>query len=273
MLAHQARPLELENASMNWLENLPPAPQLIKMSALTFVGALICWIIANHESHEIRPPLRAPPEMSVDPIQTPTASPPFIAKRGGENYEIEPVAEYEITGLVVQLHDSMSWQDSTHLQAKDFINTRDLCVVWGDNLKNDIYRRVRFSHGDWTCYYQAFDAETFRLFKGNQLSNNHVLPATDSIAANMEKIEIGDQITLKGMLVNYQRAQHPPPRKTSTTRDDTGNGACEIIWVTDFQMRHRAAKSWRAFRSVSLLALTASLLTLISGFALGLVRR
>lgn len=255
------------------IDRLPPAPELIKKSALAFLTALLFWIISNFESHVIRPPLQAPPEMSRDPLQTPTNAPPFVSRRGGEKYLIEPVADYEITGLVVELHDSDSWKDRVHALAKDFINTRDLCVVWGENLKNDVYRKVKFSHGEWTCYAQSSSSEVWRAFHMNQLSNNHVLPATEKISTELGKIEIGDQITLKGMLVNYERTAHPPGRHTSITREDTGDGACEIIWVTDFQLRHRAAKGWRNLRTLSMIVMIGSMMTLMGGIALGGARR
>ena len=41
-------------------------------------------------------------------------------------------------------------------------------------------------------------------------------------------------------------------RGTSTTRDDTGNGACETIYVTGFEIIGRANAGWRAAAPVSL---------------------
>ena len=248
----------------------PSPTQMIKQGLLTLLVALALWAICGYESHVLRPPLGASPQLSQDPLQTPTTTKPFVARRGGERYYIEPVYNYEISGLLVELHDSDSWNDMTHTEGKDFINTRDLCVVWGENLKNDLYRRVKFSHGDWTCYFQAFDGETFRLFRQNQISNNHVLPADDAIARAMKSVEIGDQIYAKGMLVNYERSGHPPSRNTSITRDDTGNGACEIIWVSEFKVLKRAQVKWRHARDAARVVAALALLYVLAGFALGM---
>jgi hypothetical protein len=43
-----------------------------------------------------------------------------------------------------------------------------------------------------------------------------------------------------------------PVRGTSTTRDDTGNGACETIYVDEFEIVVRASSGWRLAMQVSL---------------------
>jgi hypothetical protein len=50
------------------------------------------------------------------------------------------------------------------------------------------------------------------------------------------EIHVGDQIRMTGLLVDYavtKNGQEIFTRRTSLTRNDTGNGACEILYVTD----------------------------------------
>ena len=41
---------------------------------------------------------------------------------------------------------------------------------------------------------------------------------------------------IKGMLANYENQANNFERGTSITRTDTGNGACETVYVTDFSI-------------------------------------
>jgi hypothetical protein len=55
------------------------------------------------------------------------------------------------------------------------------------------------------------------------------------MARQIGSIRVGDQIRMTGLLVDYKvtkAGQDIFTRRTSLTRDDTGNGACEILYVT-----------------------------------------
>ena len=62
--------------------------------------------------------------------------------------------------------------------------------------------------------------------------------------ARIDDIAVGDQIHLEGYLASYSNASgfH---RGTSTTRKDTGNGACETVYVTAFDTADPAPRGWR----------------------------
>ncbi len=56
------------------------------------------------------------------------------------------------------------------------------------------------------------------------------------MARQIRAIRIGDQIRMRGLLVDYTVSSDGSEvftRRTSLTRTDTGNGACEILYVTD----------------------------------------
>jgi hypothetical protein len=49
---------------------------------------------------------------------------------------------------------------------------------------------------------------------------------------------VGDQIYLKGALVNYESDKYGT-RQTSTTRRDLGNQACEVVLVDELEILER----------------------------------
>ena len=67
-----------------------------------------------------------------DPIQLKTAKRPFSFSYRGETYDIEPVADYELWGLVVTKNNINSWADIMHTDAS--VDIKDICVIWGENV-------------------------------------------------------------------------------------------------------------------------------------------
>jgi hypothetical protein len=63
---------------------------------------------------------------------------------------------------------------------------------------------------------------------------------------------------VRGYLASYG-SPNVQPRGTSTTRTDTGDGACETIYVERFEIVQAATSYWRISMYVSLFALLAGL--------------
>jgi hypothetical protein len=72
------------------------------------------------------------------------------------------------------------------------------------------------------------------------------------VAATIMRARKGDQVHLKGWLVSYGQKGTPYRRMTSTTRNDRGNGACETIFINEFEILREANPGWRALYKLSL---------------------
>lgn len=175
-----------------------------------------------------------------NPVQYKTDKKPFFVKEGGINYFINPKYEYSLEGVVVSFHNTHAWWDVYHKSSwKDYINIKDLCVIWGANVSSEIYKKIHFSSGSWTCYVQWDDYETGRIFSMSSLSNNHILSSSKSIKKLLKDVSIGDHIKFNGYLSEYSHDQGFF-RGTSVTRFDTGNGACETVFLSDFEIIKKA---------------------------------
>jgi hypothetical protein len=199
----------------------------------------------------------------ADPIQSAEGvAPPFEVVRKGVLYLVTPVFVYEIRGLVVSEHDSRAFTDLSHERWKDNLNVKDVCVIWGRNVATGIYRKMTFRSRDFTCYYSYPDAATGGLFTENCLSNNHLLAGDDRMARKVRTVRRGDQIRVRGWLASYERPGTPFRRGTSTTRDDRGNGACETVYVTEFEILRPGNPGWRRLFGLSVAGAAASVLAL-----------
>ena len=102
----------------------------------------------------------------------------------------------------------------------------------------------------WKTGYE--DAGTYQLRFG--------ISDDEFIRRQVRKISVGDQIRLRGYLASYT-SEGGSTRGTSTTRTDTGDGACETIYVQHFNIVEAATSYWR-------LSMWASLALLVTGLVI-----
>jgi hypothetical protein len=133
---------------------------------------------------------------------------------------------------------------------QDFLNERDLCVMWGDNITSGVYKEMKFSSDSWTCWFSWTDSSVNGRFKPEAVSNNHLLIDNAVVRKVLMQSEIGDHIRIKGQLAEYANPANGFRRGTSTIRTDTGNGACETVYVTDFEIVKKANSGMRRFYNV-----------------------
>lgn len=187
------------------------------------------------------------------PLQEPTSQKAFTLTVNHQHYVIRPRYEYQLNGVVVSYNNSDGFGDIWHHKRwQDFINLRDLCVVWGDNVRTGVYKKVTFNSDSWTCWVSWSDRQTGAMFKGNALSNNHLLTDNLAIKRALMQAEVGDQIRLRGVLAEYANQDTRFKRGTSVSRDDTGNGACETIYLSQFSIVKKANPGLRALYTAAL---------------------
>lgn len=193
-----------------------------------------------------------------EPSQKATEAQAFSVRKGGENYRIKPLFDYDIKGMIVSQNEANSFGDIYHGKWKDHINLKDICIIWGDNLSSGVYQKVSFKNTTWTCWYQTSDGAAWRQFREDQISNNHLLADNPTLARSILKTQVGDLIRIKGYLAEYENLGNDFKRGTSITRTDTGNGACETIYVEDFQILQRANNGWHWLYRLSIWLVLAS---------------
>jgi hypothetical protein len=229
-----------------------------------FFASLIALGVGFYAGDALPPPERILPELAREPLQEAVTTPPFETTVNHVAYHISPRYRYELYGLVVSKHEADGFWDYVHQQWGDHLNAADLCVVWGQNAFSGVYRDIRFDSGQWTCYWYAPTQEIWHKFVETQASNNHMLADQRGVLRNLKEVRVGDQIYFRGYLAEYSHAGgfH---RGTSTTRTDTGNGACETVYTEDFRILQRGPRHWLWLRWGATLAL---LTCVVAWFAL-----
>jgi hypothetical protein len=192
-----------------------------------------------------------------EPVQYVTDKKPFMIIKGNTDYKIFPKYNYKLEGLVVSTYSSSNWWEIYNSDSwGDYLNVKDICVIWGENIYNELYKKMFFSSSRWACYAYSQDKNITEKFNPNKMSNNHLLADNPGILKKIFKTNIGDVIHLEGMLVDYCYNNCKYSRETSVKRNDNGSGACETVFVTDYKILKSSNVIWgRIFAYAKLITL------------------
>jgi hypothetical protein len=212
------------------------------IKALFLVSLLLfstAWLRYDHFDGDmpIAEPLRAAPR------QAPVDEPEFTARANGVEYLVRPRYDYELWGLVVS-YKRFSEDYGLHRRWNDFINLADVCVVWGANATEVDLNAFDFSNGEFTCWFSTRNPAEWERFDPDKLSNNHLITVEPTVRETIDDLAVGDQVRIRGWLAEYGEPGGPF-RQTSTTRTDTGNGACETIYVAEMEILRSMDTVWR----------------------------
>lgn len=222
---------------------------LFKLFKWAFFVSLVALIGTYFYKDQLPPGNYYDIEKLPIPAQHLTDRAPFTIDAGNLSYEIEPKYDYELYGVVVSYNDSEG--SRWHEKMQDFINVRDLCVIWGDNVELGMQQLISFSSGSWTCYWKTSDSYAAHNFSESGYSNNHLLVEDPMVKRALMSAETGDHIRLKGSLVHYKNLKTNTARGTSIVRNDSGNGACETIFVDEFEIINKLDSATRRWHRIS----------------------
>ena len=192
---------------------------------LAFLGYKYIWM------HPRSVATAAPVDIHLEPVQKVLQTPLTVQiKRGGKKFTIDMHHSYEISGEVLSSeHYDLSWTN-------DFFDV-DTGLIWGpkiEQLKEDF---TFHQSGRWLFWrWDKKFPKDYTDYVGLHVSNNHLIPAEGhkQLGRAIRWIGEGDHVRIKGYLVDIKGTRFL--QKSSTTRSDHGNGACEIIWVTELQI-------------------------------------
>lgn len=203
---------------------------------------LICYIIfaiillvlvVNYFMHRgVRRGVKDIPE----PVQTEAEGMTTVDINGYHLYILFKY-EYDIKALVV------SEKSYSGLGIDDRLAPKDVALAWGKVAEyND---RIDFNwrqSGRWYMWSASSYDEIAPVGGESGIntssSNNHLIPANNVIKREIKKIKRGDYVEIKGYLVDINGSNSGDGSfywDSSKSREDTGDGSCEVIYVTDIE--------------------------------------
>ena len=170
-------------------------------------------------------PLTYPPGVLVESepqqIALSDAEPPI---EHGE-YHLKPLARFSLDARI--LHRKTYGYDRG---AK--LVPIDLAVGWGAMSDQAVLDRLKITQSMRFYWYEYQSPPIPKEQIISHSTNLHVIPATPAIASFCKSVRQGELVHLDGELVEATGPEIGTWR-SSLTRTDTGNGACELMLVED----------------------------------------
>ena len=155
---------------------------------------------------------------------------PSSWKKG--DYTLTALASYQLTARIL---GKKAYHNSNNGDLAPF----DLALGWAEMSDSSVLENLKITQsGRWFyVYWRDPPIAPTKIMQSS--ANTHILPANDIIAQKIQNLKADQVIFLKGHLVEVSKADGFIWR-SSLTRDDTGNGSCEIFWVEDVEVRPSA---------------------------------
>ena len=154
-----------------------------------------------------------PRQRSLDPV--PTLSLP--------GYRISALAGFSLEARVLARRDYSLGRESD-------LSPTDLALGWGPMSDSTVLEALDIRQANRWYTWRAESLPLPRRTIERSSANMHLIPAHPQVADALEAVRPGMLVRLEGYLVEAQAADGWRWR-SSLTRDDVGDGACELVWV------------------------------------------
>jgi hypothetical protein len=166
----------------------------------------------------------APPAVTVGeaPLQSPV--PASVGDFKLADADLQPLAGFSVDARVLSRQDYSWGREST-------LSPTDLALGWGRMRDDDVLARLDISQASrWYRYRWRGEPPLPPEEIARSSANMHMIPSDGAAAAALHDVRVGSRVRINGWLVE---ATSPDGYRwrSSMTRDDTGAGACEVIYV------------------------------------------
>ena len=185
-----------------------------------FALAIVGWLITP-SSHPPRP--RDPGILAPDePLQHDLSG---TAPIPDGDFLLTPLADFSLTARVLSRSDY-------RLDHAAALSPTDLAFGWGRMSDSrvlaqlDITQSGRWYHYHWSTQEPPIPRD--EIIRSS--ANMHMIPADDAVRAALRDVRAGDIVHLEGQLIEAH-GKDGSVWRSSLRRDDTGDGACEVVYV------------------------------------------
>ncbi|MFH1810860.1 MAG: hypothetical protein ABIJ09_19115 [Pseudomonadota bacterium] len=187
------------------------------------------WVYMRPSSSGAGPAI----DVTAEPRQEKLTVPERVTvRRDGRDFVIEKHHRYQVQGQV------LSAATYNIAFATDFYDV-DLGLIWGPRI-DEFLGKYKFSQNGRYLFWRSPTmppADEVQAIT-RSIGNNHLIPGdrNPNLDRALKWVSKGDRVRIDGYLVTIQDSDGRSLATSSTSRDDSGNGACEIVWVDEIQI-------------------------------------
>ncbi|ULG67732.1 hypothetical protein [Marinobacterium sediminicola] len=199
---------------------------MLRSFHLYLFAALLIGLWLTNPFEERQPPVSTPvvnlPFDRHQPVQLNLSSAPEV--RFNE-YDLTLLAEFSIDARVLGREDYSLGREAE-------LSPWDFALGWGEMAQPEVAKQFEIRQSGRWYYWRADTLPIPRRQIETSSANMHLIPASQQVRDRLEQIKEHDQLRLRGFLVEA-RGDDGWRWRSSLSRNDTGNGACELILVTE----------------------------------------
>lgn len=138
-------------------------------------------------------------------------------------YALQPLQEFAVAARVLA-------SERYHTGRESDLSPLDLVLGWGPMSDGAVLKNIRISQSGRFYHWRVDELPIARRDIERSSANMHMIPADDAVERRLKAIRPGQTVRIEGWLVEARGADGWRWR-SSLTRDDTGGGACELVFV------------------------------------------
>ena len=146
-------------------------------------------------------------------------------------YHISELAPYGETIRVLSLREYHSGREAN-------LSPLDIAAGWGPMARPEVYSKFQVSQSGRWYHWNTAAFPIPRREVETHSANIHIVPADAGIAAKLARLRREDLIWISGSLIQVN-ADDGWIWKSSLSREDTGQGACELLLLKEIRWVNR----------------------------------
>lgn len=142
-----------------------------------------------------------------------------------DGYSFTPLANFALEARVLS-------RKKYSLGREAELSPVDLALGWGPMSDNRVLEKIDISQSNRFYFWRAEQLPIPPQKIIRHSSNMHMIPANERVAKQLAGLRKGNVVAITGQLVKIH-ADDGWRWQSSLSRTDTGNGACELVWVKE----------------------------------------
>lgn len=198
-----------------------PTGFILKLSVLALVVGAGYLLFIDEDRVVLPPGVKAPDEpvqINIDPLVV----------YEDDDHRITALAEFSLQAKVLG-------RERYRFDTESALSPIDLALGWQRMSDQAVVDEIKVTqYGRW----YSWRTDNLPIPVGDierSSANMHMIPKNDLVREALLDVRTGEIIAIEGYLVNVSASDNWI-WNTSMTRDDTGHGACEIVWVESFEV-------------------------------------
>ena len=195
-------------------------PAVWLLIALCVWGGWRAW---SQRSVETGPGAIAP-----DPPEQLALDTDEAARFGYKDWSLKPLAAFALQARV------LGREDYRFDRLAGLVPT-DLALGWGPMSDTAVLDRITIRQSGRFYFWSVREFPIPERDIVRSSANMHLIPADAAVARALDRVRVGQVVRLSGKLVEARSGSGITAR-SSLRRDDSGAGACELIWVESLEV-------------------------------------